>query len=370
MRWRARSAIAITVLLAGSDLVLTGCDLMFGLDHLDDRDAGGDGPTVDATCLGSGLISQLCAAGGGAVTLTTAINTTIDGRCRKVPQDIGPTLCVIDGETIVVSEYVRVTGDSPLVLLATKSIAITALLDASSGASRVGAGAQLGCASMVGTNGGTGAGGGGGGSFGFIGGVGGFGQMGMFQTSPGGTGTAVVPQMGVYGGCGGGAGGIIMGGTAAAPGAGGGAIYVIAGDRIDIAATGSINASGAAGAGGGKGGGGAGGGAGGFIAIDAPTLVIEGAVFARGGGGGGGGGSTTAGGPGTEPTTATVQTPGGVAGTTGGGNGGAGCGAPLGTIGGQAMAAPYGGGGGGGACGRIRLYGTSTITGPINPDPT
>jgi hypothetical protein len=357
-------AIAMTVLL-------TGCDLLFSIDHLDDADAGiGDGVSIDATCLGIGLLSGICVEGGGDIALTTAINTTGDGRCRKVPQDNGPTLCVIDGERISVSEFVQVTGDSPLVLIATKSVAITGAIDASSRAGRVGAGAQLGCAGGVGTNGGTGGGGGAGGSFGFIGAGGAAGQQGGFTTSPGGMAKPVVPQTAVVGGCGGGSGGVAGAASPAAPGAGGGAIYVIAGDMIHLAATASINASGGGGAGGTTaGGGGAGGGAGGFIALDAPMIVLDGLVFARGGGGGGAGGSSTGGYAGADPSSPTTGTPGGAAGANGG-RGGDGCGAPAGQQGGNAYSSAYGGGGGGGGCGRIRLYGTLTGMGTLNPAPT
>jgi hypothetical protein len=354
-------AIAITVLLAG-------CDLIFSVDHIDRVDASiARDVTPDATCLGVGLLN-LCAEGGGQVGITTAINTTIDGRCRKVPQDNGPPLCVIDGERIAVSEYVQVTGESPLVLLATSTIEITAQLDVSSRATRIGAAAQLGCASGVGTNGSAGGGGGGGGTYGFIGGGGGAGQLGMFTTSPGGSPSPVLPQVAIYGGCAGGAGGIVTG-TRAAGGAGGGAVYMIARDRIFVSSTGSINASGAGGRGAPIRGGGGGGGAGGFIALDAPMIMIDGAVFARGGGGGGGGGTTTAGGAGTDPMP-TTQTPGGVAGSTGGTSGGDGCGAPNGMQGGITSSATTGGGGGGGGCGRIRVYGQRSGSGVTNPAPT
>lgn len=354
--------------------MLGGCDQLFGLTHLaEDAGSATDGPPPDAACPGVGMLSNLCVESSSSVTLTAALDTTDDVRCREIPQVDGPALCVIDGASIVVSEHVQVTGTRPLVLLAATIVEIQQPLDASSKLGvRTGAGAAA-CASGngaagSGTGGGVGAGGGAGGTFGHMGGPGGAGQATTTLPAAGGAPGAVTPLTAVAGGCSGGDGGFVLG-SAARGGPGGGAIYVIAGSQIHVAATGSINASGAGGAGGTSNNGGGGGGAGGFIALDAPSIVLDGEVFARGGGGGGGGGNTASAGPGAEPSNATAQTPGGAA-TAGGTGGGDGCGAPAGELGGFTAGATYGGGGGGGGCGRIRLYGTRTGTAAVNPAPT
>jgi hypothetical protein len=362
--------------LVGLATILGGCDKLFGLSRVSDDtalDAPSDLATIDAPCLGQGILTALCLESPQpTINLTSAIDTSSDPRCRKVPQDSGPELCVLDAHDIVVSELVMVTGTRPLVLLAENSVEITSVLDASSRRGmRTGAGAQM-CASGNGANGLNGAGGGGGGSFGFSGGAGGSGQSGAMFPASGGMPSTVSPQTAVYGGCAGGAGGI--GGTsgvgAASAGDGGGAIYVIAGTQIHVAAGASINASGAAGGGAlAKLNGGGGAGSGGFIALDAPMIIIDGELFARGGGGGGGGGTSAASSPGTEAIGAGGAVPGGAA-ASGGSRGGDGCGAPGGTVGGFASSAPAGGGGGGGACGRIRLYGMRAGGGLINPAPT
>lgn len=356
-------------------LMLTGCDALFGLDHLSavgGHDAAVDSAPLDAPCLGIGMLSGLCIeAPVETLLLTSGIDTSSDPRCRILAQDDSFDLCALEAETITVTEYVTVTGERPLVLVATRSIEITAPLDASSKrGTRTGAGAQMTCAGGAGTNGITGAGGGAGGTFGYAGGPGGAGEAGGANPRPGGSPTSVVPQTAIYGGCAGGAGGIVSG-LSAAGGAGGGAIYAIAGERIHVTGTGMINASGAGGSAGLTRNGGGGGGAGGFIALDAPEIVLDGAVFARGGGGGGGGGALASdvGQPGADPTGATNQTRGGAAGSSGSG-GGDGCGAPEGQVGGIVSSAIYGGGGGGGACGRIRVYGTRSGAGAVNPAPS
>lgn len=356
-------------------LGLAGCDQLFGLDRLAYQ--APDAPSVDAPlegpCFGTGMLANLCLElPARPVELSTSINTLTDPRCRVIQQDVGPDLCVIQGETILVSEHVYVNGERPLVLLAESTVTIDHVLDASSRLNaRAGAGAQT-CPSSAGDNGTTGAGGGAGGTFGYEGGAGGTGQNNSSAPALGGAPNPVMELDGVMGGCAGGNGGVVSG-TPASGGAGGGAVYVIAGSRIEVTEAGAINASGAGGAGGPLRGGGGGGGSGGFIALDAPELVIEGHVFARGGGGGGGGGDNIPGAVGADPATAITTTSGGSAGGGGalGTRGGDGCGAPAGQQGGFAAAAPLvGGGGGGGGCGRIHFYGTRTGNGPVNPEPT
>lgn len=351
---------------------LAGCDALFGLDPLSPasgRDAASDGTTIDAPCLGTGMLTGLCIESSpGLLVLGGGIDTDTQP-CRAIAQNDHADLCVLEAVSIQVVAYAPVTGKRPLVLLAAKEIEIDAPLDASSKhGARIGAGAQTTCAGGQGTNGVTGAGGGAGGTFGWLGGPGGVGEATTATPRLGGSPTSVVPQTAVYGGCGGGDGGVVSGAVAVG-GAGGGAIYAIAGERIHVTDRGMINASGAGGAAGLARNGGGGGGSGGFIALDAPEVVLDGPVFARGGGGGGGGGLTDGGQPGEDPTGALGQTHGGAPGTSGSA-GGDGCGAPEGQVGGIVSTATYGAGGGGGACGRIRIYGTRTGTGTVNPAPS
>lgn len=356
-------------------LMLAGCDALFGLERLQAEPADAaavDSVPIDAPCFGTGMLRGLCAESPAAtVALTSAIDTSSDPRCRRIAQADGPDLCVIEAETIEVTEYVPVIGEWPLVLLATRSVEIAAPLDASSKRGvRTGAGAQAGCTGGSGAAGTFGAGGGAGGTFGYVGGPGGTGEAGTASPRIGGAPTSVVPLLAVYGGCAGGPGGAVAGAPAVG-GAGGGAIYVIAGEQIHVADSGMINASGAGGSPGLAHNGGGGGGAGGFIALDAPQIILDGPVFARGGGGGGGGGvlASDNGSPGADPAAATAPTPGGAPGN-GGSRGGDGCGTADGREGGIVESATYGGGGGGGACGRIRLWGTRSGAGATNPTPS
>ncbi|MBA3393391.1 MAG: hypothetical protein H0T89_12140 [Deltaproteobacteria bacterium] len=353
----------------GTLLLLAACDQILNLQPRDDepRDApGGDAlDASDLVCHGTGLL-EVCLAPPtiGTLTLAGNVDTTVGNGCIAVPQPGGLELCVRHAETIEINDGIRVTGSRPLVLVATRTITITSMLDVSStNLGRVGAGAADDCVSGDdGANGTSNAAGGAGGSFAFQGGGGG--------TTSSVSGGAPGPELllvTAIGGCPGGRGGTAGAGTNARGGAGGGAVYLIASSRIVVTATGSINASGAGGQGGAAVNHGAGGGgAGGLIGLDAPMVEIVGTATARGGGGGGGGG-TGAGENGGDVTGPFGPVRGGAA-PSGGSFGGDGCGRG---IGGQpGPTTNRGAGGGGGGCGFIRIYGERVISGTTNPLPT
>jgi hypothetical protein len=201
--------------------------------------------------------------------------------------------------------------------------------------------------------------GGGGGGHGSIGGNG--------ETAIGGKawGDPDVPTL--FGGAGGGAGS--GGGMFGRGGGGGGALQLVTNTSVVIT-TGGINAGGCGGkAGTGNADSGGGGGAGGTILIEAPTIMINGALAANGGGGGGGGGgNATSGGNGALDRTPAL-------GGEADGNleqGGAGA------VGGTAAQAGGTGtnpGGGGGGIGRIRINTRNgspvdTTSATLSPAPT
>jgi hypothetical protein len=380
-------------------------------------DAGVDGPSPGATCLGKGLLGNVCVsqAPTAAVTLTSVtINTSgvATGGCTEVHlQAGGPSLCIIAATSIdipsgavfraIAANQSGVTSSNPLVLFATQAITIEGTLDVAThqgdmigGMPVMGGGARtaLGCAA-VGADGAQGkptnsngesygGGGGAGGTFSSTGGLGGFGgnNSNVLHGTPV---AGSVPNL-LVGGCPGGNGGngdIDMSPGSAPKGSGpggggGGAVYLLAGNSITIA--GQINASGAGG-GGGKNGdnssaGGGGGGAGGTIGLEAGRITVTGSLFANGGGGGAGGGNDGTGDVGTagaDPTGALTAAMAGV-GINGGGNGG------IGSVGSTVPAAGQNGsgkfpecagGGGGGGPGAIRVFGVSpsSIGGAVSP---
>jgi hypothetical protein len=336
-------------------------------------DGGTDG--TNQACYGdpSGLVKPcFLSAPTGDVMLTTEVNTTNDSRCSTTVTDVPANLCVIAGATITVpGGTVAVTGDKPLVLVATNSITITGILDAASRRSttnqdqhgQVGAGADPAGGCAPGTTPAT-SGGGAGGTFIALGGSGGNGIGGATGGAPG-----AAQTLALRGGCRG-QNGSSSGGTIALGGRGGGAVYLIA-RTINI--QGQVNASGGGGNRGITGTGdmpGGGGGSGGFIGLDAMTIDNSGSVFANGGGGGEGAGGGISGLPGLDPTGVT-----GAAGGNGGGGGNGGTGGSGGSqggnpTGGNGQAAPGdGGGGGGGGTGVIKVY-RGTLNGDYSPNPT
>ncbi len=298
------------------------------------------------------------------------------------------SLTIAEGVTVVV------TGRKPLLIVARETIEIGGVLDAGSrvGLTNIdahiaqtvqfGAGANEGCGLNIGgdgrdapTTGGSGGGGGGG-----FQGAGGMGARGGSTSAAGGAGGAVVPPSVIRGGCPGGASGP-AGDIATAPatrasqtrgGAGGGAIRLVAQQSITVA--GSISAGGAGGAGAPlrSACGGGGGGAGGYIALEAPTVTISGALGANGGGGGGGGGATDFGNEGADGKIDLQPAPGGPTSSNGCGQAGGG-GAVTPQLGGADAVPPGscgGGGGGGGAAGFVLVASpafTATATARISP---
>lgn len=336
---------------------------------------GGVDPDA-GNCYGGGLITACFeTVPTGALTLAPAsiINTDTDEKCSPTTNNVAA--CVIAAESITVpSSYVAATGSRPLVLVATQTISVNAVLTV--GSSRmyafVGAGSDMpGCNAGVAP---TGTSGGAGGSFGGVGGAGAaVGTAGM----PG----AAITATSLRGGCSG-----QTGADAVAPtgpgekGRGGGAIYLIAETSITVASTGSINASGGAAGGGATGtaSGGGGGGSGGLIGLDSPMLMIAGQVFANGGGGGEASGAQSTGSPGGDALNATTAAAGGAGGTSFGTDGGDGS---VGSqLAGQAAdpsctgtcTTPTTGGGGGGGAGIIKRYRATSVSGggPISPPAT
>lgn len=175
-------------------------------------------------------------------------------------------------------------------------------------------------------------------------------------------------------GSGGGAGaGFSQADSAGLGGGGGGALQLSVRYEIRISSTGSISANGGGGGAGrssnGTGGGGGGGGSGGGLLIEAPTIRIDGGIFANGGGGGGAASSATPGFPGSAGTLNSVAATGGMPGVAGdAGAGGAGGSIGVAEAG---MTGASNGGGGGGAAGRIviRTFHVISIAGEISPQP-
>jgi len=329
-----------------------------------DAGTGGDGGGGDAEagtrCYGTGIL-KLCLAAppDRSVLLNGTLNTDTSTMCA--PYD-GTGLCVVAGTEVGVTSNLRATGSRPLVLISAGSIAITGTLDVASRrvgtAVSVGAGATS-AATCTGATAPMLKAGGPGGSFGGRGGDGGIGDGGPAAAAP----VPAAPAV-LRGGCAGLAG---AGTSPGGGGAGGGAVYLIAGS--DIGLTGSINASGAAGGGGPSEGGGGGGGSGGMIGLDAPSIIINGAVFANGGGGGEGGGAA-AGNDGANVVMPTAPAAGGSGGAPNGGDGGAGAyGAILAGGRGGDNTSSAGGGGGGGGAGLIAVFGSLISMGPISPPP-
>ncbi len=343
--------------------------------------ADGDGNT--ARCYGTGMLHDLCFPAPLTGDLSLAGDNVIDtdnvgtGGCTEIlPQDAGPSLCVLEAGTISISGVVSVHGPNPLVLIADQSIDIPGTIDASShlGGS-TGPGARSTCTGNGGKSAAAVPAGGGGGAGGSFGSAGGDGEAGAGGTL-GGKALVPTPVTVVTGGCRGGTGGDgVGGGGEGAGGQGGGAVYLIAGGSISI--PGTVAASGAGGRFGGpgvdSGAGAGGGGSGGFIGFDAPSIDITGFVHANGGGGGGGNGDNPdgAGKSGKDPTVVLVAAAGGDGGVGGGGHGGSGFaeGSPS-HDGDPASAELCGGGGGGGGGGIVRVFGASIAgAGQISPAP-
>ncbi len=261
---------------------------------------------------------------------------------------------------------VKVTGASPLIVVANDRAVISSLVDVSAVGRTPGPGAAatgpgIGGAGqsvfLIDTRASSG---GGGASHGSSGAAGGTSNASLYPAGAAGTTYSTGPHGALIGGSRGGHGGFSFG-AAGAGGAGGGALQISAATSITMTSSAQLKASGGGGAGGGFGPvGGGGGGSGGEIFLEAPSIALAGRITANGGGGGGGGGNS-----GSCATCVPGRDgqDGGTSGTPAAGGGG---GIPQGSPGGAGGIVPFPparpgngfnskGGGGGGGVGRIWL---------------
>jgi hypothetical protein len=345
--------------------LFAGCRQLAGLDD----PLPGDGGTGDGSsgpfCYGTGLV-KVCFASEptGDLSITqTAIDTGAFGCASAADVLSGAGPCYIAATTISLpsGQTTLATGTLPLVLVATETITIAGTLDAAGhhqNSSTPAGGNFSGCQAGSNPNSGTYGGGGEGGSNLAMGGDGGDGG-----TASGGiAGAALAVPTTLHAGCAGHSGG----NSGGSGGKGGGALYLIA--NTSIAINGRVDVSGAGGSGDGdnSGAGGGAGGSGGMVGLDAPTVNITGAVCAIGGSGASGatGSSGQSGNDATGGSTAcTAGSPGTASG--GGGSGGAGGVSGIGAVG--SAGTTGGGGGGGGSSGYVRIDGTRTGSGAIQP---
>ena len=345
--------------------LVASCRQLAGLDDPLPGDGGTSDGSAGPFCYGTGLV-KVCFATEPTGTLSitqTAIDTGAFGCASAADVLSGAGPCYIAASTISLpaGQTTLATGTVPLVLVATDTIAIAGTLDGAGHRQQSSApagGNFTGCQAGTNPASGTYGGGGQGGSFLAQGGGGGDGG-----TAAGGTSGAALPTpTSLHGGCAGHSGGNAGG----SGGKGGGALYLIA--STSIAITGRVDVSGAGGNGEGdnNGTGGGAGGSGGMVGLDAPTVNITGAVCAIGGSGASGatGSSGQSGGDASGGSTACTAGAPGTA-TGGAGSGGAGGLAGMGAVG--STGSTGGGGGGGGSSGYVRIDGTRTGSGPIQP---
>lgn len=82
------------------------------------------------TCFGDGIAKPCVPVPPGSLMLSGTINTDADPRCTLVDQPArGPQLCVIAGEQLVIGKPVRAVGSRPLVLAASDTLTVSAMLD-------------------------------------------------------------------------------------------------------------------------------------------------------------------------------------------------------------------------------------------------
>jgi len=358
-------------------LALCGCAF-----HTSDRadaalavDARPDGPPA---CLASGAWQVCIDRPTAEATLPRSINTspgTADCTTLAGWGTNQPEACAIAATTITVASDTLVFGTRPLVLIATDTIAVSAVLDAASheDATRsLGPGANPATCPAFASDPQNTSSDGGGGAGGTLTSKGADGGNGASGSSQGGHATAQnQPQpVALTGGCPGQRGGNGNGGgigAAGRPGNGGGALYLVATNTITLADGALINVSGGGGEAGGFASGGGGGGSGGMIMLIAATITATNkAILVANGGAGAGGGTSSqngAGAPDLDPTRPTTQQA-NVSGPGGDGGGGfAGTTLPdRGTDSGE------GAGGGGGGAGYLQaneaFQGGTPVTSP------
>jgi len=339
-------------------------------------DAGVD--DTGAPCFGSdsNVYRQVCP--GTSFVSTTVSGVTIDTAtdcdfivAPRVTELGELELCGVAFDTVNITQLAAI-GPRPLLIFARTLLSVEGEVDVASHVTSPTvdpAGVALACEEGFGVKATGGAGGSAGGSFGTQGGKGGAGNgaQGGLQTTP------LIPTF-TRGGCAGTQGGdsAAKGGIGGRPG---GAIYFMSPTAIHIASNGRVNASGAGALSADLAAGGGGGGSGGMIVLDAPSILIDGVMFALGGGGSSGG-STGLGGRGNDPTGPGLPGAGGLD-PVGAGGGMGGTGAPLSPVSdqagpGTASGGAAGGGGGGGGIGIIRMSSGATLPPPttkVQPTP-
>ncbi|HWO22984.1 MAG TPA: hypothetical protein VNO30_29790 [Kofleriaceae bacterium] len=374
--------------------LLPACDVP--LEHYERVDAA---PDVDASpdaspppFVPSHVLPETM-MGGAPDLVLSASSTSIDTTTLMIDGSPTPYLvrqgdyAILFAGSFSVPNPVTVTGTSPLIVVASGQVIISARVALGASGRVPGPGAA------TGGSGGGGAGqsvynvpanvrissGGGGASYGTLGASGG----GTYAPA-GGAGVRYGDQLAdpLVGGSKGGAGGFCGPGG----GAGGGALQISSAVSISVGPGGLIEAGGGGGGGGGGGPcGGGGGGSGGEIVLEAPSIAVAGRLAANGGGGGGGGGNGGGSAPlgldGQDGTASAMPAAGGAGGIPMGSDGGAGAAGAAGAF----VEARSGGtqnsegGGGGGGAGRIWLRYRAAIppdlTGavispPISIDPT
>ena len=357
--------LAITCLGAG---LLSACSVP--LERFDRPDAGpGDDADADASpppFVPIHVLPETMIDGAPDLVLSatpTSIDTTaltIDGATNPYFVRQGDSAILFAGE-LSVRGPVKVTGLSPLIVVASGRVTISSSIALGA----VGRAPGPGAAADNPGGGGPGqseflpgpdvraSSGGGGASYGTLGARGGGSAI---PPGSGGVRYGMLPADPLTGGSKGGDGGFSSG----SGGAGGGALQIPSAISIGISGPGGlIEAGGGGGAGGRNSQGGAGGGAGGEILLEAPSIEVAGVLAANGGGGGGGGpgDGVLIGIDGQDALALATPASGGAGAIPQGSDGGAGA---AGAEGSFAEAQPGGsynskGGGGGGGAGRIWL---------------
>ena len=305
---------------------------------------------------------------GSSTINTDTGEVTIGGVLTPVPTDVANGTRVFMFKSVEIPGTLRVTGAIPLALVSDGDVSIAGTLDVSADLSASGPGAvQTGACVGSGESNASGnpiPGGGGGGRFqaGAVGGA-------AYDGPAGHVGGAVASDpdlQPLVGGCRGGSAAYLIFPTPPPNGGGGGgAVQITSRTRIDVVASGKIDASGGGGSGPGPG---PGGGSGGGILLEAPTIAVDGAgavVSTKGGAGGGSRGSGTSAAPGADGGTDSAAAAGGsITSYATGGNGGTEAAAP--TIGGGGNSTNIHGAGGGGSIGETRFNTESATVVPSN----
>jgi hypothetical protein len=339
-----------------------------------------DAPRPDACVSFATQLDTCVLPAGNALTLTGGLFTydTETHELRDPANAVVPVtrvtvaglggpidVLVVDSLTLTEDGTLRVIGPIAFGIVATGTIAIDGLVDASAGGA--GARAAASCGAAAGQPPDDHAGGPGGGGGGAFRGAGGDGSTGDVNNDPSAGapgGTAQPLPVGPLGGCPGGEGADDGPATAGARGVAGGAIYLVGSGPIAI--RGTLDAGGGGGGGGqSSAGSGGGGGSGGMILVEAPLVFVDGTLAANGGGGGGGaddvsGNDGDDGSPARRDATRAAGGDGGGAGEGGdGGRGGAGA-----VLAGETSGdlPDNGGGGGGGGVGYISIASPSSTT--------